>query len=132
METMLMIFIVIGGAITAMSGSLILGLPNIVTKVLQVNDTDLGQSLSNNKLDNNFGNATSTGSQQTTNIANSAGVQKAMDGFNPRGHSNSDNTSQSNQYDANKAPPQIVNSGPQGVSPSNDISNERKQEELLK
>jgi hypothetical protein len=56
-KTVVMIFVSIGGAITMMCGSLILGVPAAVNRFLQAGDGDSTSSVASNKLDGSVGSA---------------------------------------------------------------------------
>jgi hypothetical protein len=56
-KTITMIFVSIGGAVTMMCASLILGLPSAVNRLLQAGEGDTNSSLATQKLDGSVGSA---------------------------------------------------------------------------
>ncbi|MET0463754.1 MAG: hypothetical protein ABW007_11395 [Chitinophagaceae bacterium] len=114
-KSMLMIFITIGGAITAMAGALILAVPLAINKVLAMNDNDLGQNLVINKTDTNLGTANAQGLQQTAYIRNTGRMQRAADGYDLGGAENAGvgNTAQDKEH--KQAPLQILSHGDEGM-----------------
>ncbi len=82
-KTVTMIFVSIGGAITMMCGSLILGVPAAVSRFLQVTEGDANSSLATTKIDGSAGSA-GAGSAASGQIFG-AGSSAGADRFDDRG-----------------------------------------------
>ena len=110
LKTQVMIFVVIGGAVTIMCASLILALPNAVNKILQAQESEIGQSGATTKLDTSGGSANAQGMQAGANVGNQTKAQNVLGGtdFSSGGNWHAgDNKGKTT--DKNQAPAQLLN-----------------------
>ena len=106
LNTVIMIFVSIGGAITMMCASMVLGLPAMINRLLQIGESETGSSMAINKMDNSIGSsgAGSAASGQVFGAGSHAGVGR---GERDVGNNDIENTSKSNQ----SIPEQALNHG---------------------
>jgi hypothetical protein len=97
-KTITMIFVSIGGAVTMMCASLILGLPSAVNRLLQTGEGDTNSSLATQKLDGTVGSA-GAGSASMGQIFGAGSSSGVADRNHIHGRGNSDNTRNSEDKD---------------------------------